>query len=149
MNEGEIKAFVDITVNYFNQIGGEPARVEPPYMRKPGDSPIHDYTGVIGISGSRKGAIYFTAKSELLASVLNAHGEIEITDAMLADMVGEIANTISGNARFYFGHEFMISVPVVLMGRPSDIRLPDNIRSFIIPISWREQKAHLLVCLEN
>lgn len=149
MNEGEIQAFVDITVNYFNQIGGEPARVEPPYMRKESDSPIHDFTGVIGISGSRKGAIYFTASSKLLANVLEAHGETQVTQEMLADMVGEIANTISGNARFYFGHEFMISVPVVLLGRPSDIRLPDNIRSFVIPLSWHGAKAHLLVCLEN
>ncbi|HPA16642.1 MAG TPA: chemotaxis protein CheX [Verrucomicrobiae bacterium] len=149
MNEGEIQAFVDITVNYFNQIGGEPARVEPPYMRKEGDSPIHDFTGVIGISGSRKGAIYFTATSNLLTNVLEAHGETQISQPMLADMVGEIANTISGNARFYFGHEFMISVPVVLLGRPSDIRLPENIRSFVIPISWHGSKAHLLVCLEN
>ena len=149
MNEGKIQAFVDITVNYFNQIGGEPARVEPPYMRKEGDSPIHDFTGVIGISGSRKGAIYFTASSKLLANVLGAHGESQVTQEMLADMVGEIANTISGNARSYFGHEFMISVPVVLLGRPSDIRLPDNIRSFVIPLSWHGAKAHLLVCLEN
>ncbi len=149
MSENEIQAFVDITVNYFNQIGGEPARVEPPFILGEHESPIHEFTGVIGISGSRKGAIYFTATAELLGRVLGAHGEREAAPPMLADMVGEIANTISGNARFYFGHEFMISVPIVLLGKPHEIRLPENIRSFVVPIYWQGHRAHLIVCLEQ
>ena len=34
----------------------------------------------------------------------------------ILDLVGEVANTISGNARKVFGREFLISVPVMIEG---------------------------------
>jgi chemotaxis protein CheX len=66
----------------------------------------------------------------------------------LKDLVGEIANTISGNVRQAYGSDFMISVPVVVEGQAKDIKLPDNIQSFVVPLTWREHKTFLVVCLE-
>jgi chemotaxis protein CheX len=66
----------------------------------------------------------------------------------MCDLVGEVANTISGNARKDFGKDFMISVPQVVAGEPEKVAPPDNMRSFVIPINWRSHSAQLVVCLE-
>ena len=66
----------------------------------------------------------------------------------IKDLVGEIANTISGNVRQAYGSDFMISVPVVIEGKAKDIKLPENIQSFVIPITWKDYKSFLVVCLE-
>ena len=72
----------------------------------------------------------------------------EISSADIKDLIGEIANTIAGNVRQAYGSEFMISVPVVIEGKAKDIKLPDDIQTFVIPITWRGFKSFLVVCLE-
>ena len=66
----------------------------------------------------------------------------------IKDLVGEIANTISGNVRQAYGSDFMISVPVVIEGQAKDIKLPEDIKSFVIPLTWHNHKSYLVVCLE-
>jgi len=65
----------------------------------------------------------------------------------MRDLVGEVANTISGNARRDFGGDFVISVPSVLSGEPQAIAPKSGTRSFIIPINWRSHSAKLVVSL--
>lgn len=48
-------------------------------------------------------------------------GEKEADDALIQDVIGEVANTISGNARRAFGPGFMISVPLIVEGQPQRI----------------------------
>jgi chemotaxis protein CheX len=64
-------------------------------------------------------------------------------------MVGEIANTISGNAREELGSAFMISTPVVLEEKPRRLQLSDRIPSFVIPITWKEHRSHLVISIEE
>ena len=42
----------------------------------------------------------------------------------------------------------MISVPVVIDGQPERIKLPENLRSFIIPVTWRSYEAAIIISLE-
>jgi chemotaxis protein CheX len=84
----------------------------------------------------------------MLTVLLMRMGETELTEENMADLVGEVANTISGNARRDFGKDFMISVPQVVTGDPERVSIPDNTRSFVIPINWRSHAAQLVVCLE-
>ena len=63
--------------------------------------------------------------------------------------MGEVANTIAGNARSELGEEFEISVPFVLKGAPSEISLPRRDRSFVVPLNWRGQEAAIVVCLSK
>ncbi len=148
MNETDLQKFIEIAVNYFDGFGVGPAAVSPPHLKTDRNS-ISDFTGVIGISGSHRGAVYFTATEPLLRTALRALGEEHPTANLCADLVGEIANTIAANSRSHFGSSFMISVPVVLRGRPDEIRLPQDLRTFIIPIHWSGASAHLLICLEQ
>ena len=108
-----------------------------------------EYTGIIGISGKRKGSVYITTAEGMLKELAKIilHLE-EVTVEEIKDLVGEIANTISGNVRRAYGSDFMISVPVVIEGKAKDIKLPEDIKSFVIPLTWRDYKSYLVVCLE-
>ena len=65
------------------------------------------------------------------------------------DLVGEVANIISGNARSVFGHEFMISVPAMIEGAPGAIHLPSQLRSYVIPVYWKSYHAAVVICLQE
>ena len=59
MNDQDVNVFIDSVVNYFNQVSGERPEVFAPYLRGE-ESPALDFTGIIGISGPHRGAVYFT-----------------------------------------------------------------------------------------
>ena len=149
MTDEEIKVFIDGVVRYFQRTTGEAAEIDPPYIKGGEDSVTLDFTGVIGISGRHRGAVYFTSGAEQLTELLRRLGETEIGFDELEDLVGEVANTIAGNARQYFGSEFLISVPIVLFGRPDKISFPRHLKSFVIPITWRSHRSYLIICLER
>ena len=149
MKEQKLQIFVSIITNYFNQFGTEELIVDTPYLLENQQPKVHDYTGVIGISGVQKGVVYFSATSALLAIILDSMGETDKSEDNLVELAGEVANTVSGNARNEFGAEFHISVPLVFKGSPQSIILPKNGRSFIIPVSWRGQIGEIVVCLQD
>ncbi|MGP4713628.1 MULTISPECIES: chemotaxis protein CheX [unclassified Psychrobacter] len=149
MKEQKLQIFLDIISHYFNQFGSEEMVVDTPYLLEGKPPKVLDYTGVIGISGAQKGVVYFSATRKLLSSILSSMGERDTSEAMYIDLAGEVANTIAGNARTEFGSEFHISVPFVFKGAPQSIVLPDDERSFIIPITWLSQIGEIVVCLED
>lgn len=149
MNENDINVFVQGATHYFQHVSDEPAMVQVPYLISHNESLIYDYTGIIGISGNRRGNVYFTAPRQMLKYLLLVQGETETSDENCTDLVGEIANTLSGNARRDLGKEFMISVPVVLQGKPDQLLLSKENRSFVIPIQWRQYTSALVVSLEK
>jgi chemotaxis protein CheX len=145
MNEEQLRAFVQIVQHFFAQLAGRPAEVGTPFLGDPGSLPRFDFTGVIGISGSRHGCVYFTAPRELLRALLLHVGETQISDANLADLAGEIANTLAGNARRDFGQEFVISVPEVLQGAAQAIPVPKDVKAYVIPLRWHKHDAALVI----
>ena len=148
MNESDLHFFIDSTINYFDEVTGEQAVTGIPYLK--GKEPIVlDYSGIIGISGKRKGCVYITTTREMLESLAKIIlGQENASNETVKDLTGEIANTISGNVREAYGSSFMISVPVVIEGKAKDIKLPENVQAFIIPITWKDFKSYLVVCLE-
>jgi len=148
MKETDLHFFIDSTVNYFEEVTKEKASTGIPYI-KGKDPVVSDFTGIIGISGKRKGSIYITATSEMLKTVAQIILNInDVGNEDIKDLVGEIANTISGNVRQAYGSDFMISVPVVVEGHAKGIKMPDEVQAFVIPITWKEFQAFLVVCLE-
>ncbi|HSI82494.1 MAG: chemotaxis protein CheX [Candidatus Methylacidiphilales bacterium] len=149
MTESELQVFIDGTTRYFGRTTRRPAIVDPPFL-KGEESFLLDYTGVIGISGKQRGTIYFSATTDMLSELILSMGAglPYMEDSSLRDMVGEVTNTISGNARKEFGGMFMISVPVVVKGNQAGLYMPSNLTSFVIPVIWGAHKAFLVVCLE-
>lgn len=148
MTENDLNCFVSTVINYFEKIDGEKAVMGLPYIKK--EDPVAlEFTGLIGISGPRRGGIYFTSGPQLLSELTKSIMGMEDDDPdTLLDMVGELTNTIAGNVRQYFGPEFMISVPMLIRGKPEDILLKLKPPVFVIPLTWKGKKAFLVVGLE-
>src|ERR1700745_3495040 len=147
MHDNDIQVFINGVRWYFDSIKRDVRGViEPPFI-KDQERPFLEYTGIIGISGKAHGAVCFTANGVMLEKILGFLNESPGSQEMLRDLVGEIANTLSGNAREEFGRDFLISVPVVATGNDSKFRFPEDGRNYVIPIIWQSEKAYLLVCL--
>ena len=147
MDEEELRAFIEIVNQYFERQTGRLPELGNPYLGDPAALPMYDFTGVIGISGARPGCVYFTAHRDLLRQLLLHVGEADVSDNNLCDLVGEIANTISGNARRHFGPNFMISVPVVVAGNARAIQVPKDIKAYILPLKWHKLEAAMIASL--
>ncbi len=148
MDEQQLQVFIDGAVRYFDTVSDTGAEVGSPYLVEGRFPKALEFSGLIGISGKSKGVVYFTASKALLVHVLAALGEPDMGAENLSDMVGEIANTLSGNARKQFGKDFMISVPVVVTGDSANIKIPEGIKSYAIPINWRGHEAFLIISIE-
>lgn len=144
MTEQDMTVFVNSVLTYFERISGEPATTGIP-RQKEDDSVMLDYTGIIGISGHRKGCVYFTTTGDMLRDVVSAVlGEETADESATQNMAGEIANTIAGYAQESLGEGFLISVPVVVRGKAQDVTLPD-VPSIVLPVDWRGNRAYLVV----
>ena len=149
VNEAEIRTFVVGATHYFEVAARQSAAIGSPYLVTEGTPTVHEYSGLIGVSGKRTGTVCFTAPRAMLMVLLMRMNETDTSDENMRDLVGEVANTISGNARRDFGRDFEISVPEVHTSpKGGRVPMPANVRSFVIPINWRSHSAKLIVCLE-
>ncbi|BCE03275.1 chemotaxis protein CheX [Marinicellulosiphila megalodicopiae] len=148
MDETQIQVFVDGVLHFFKQLNIDHIDVGTPYLMENQNATSFDLTGVIGISGPKKGCVYFSSPVILLKHLLLKIGEKDTSEHNLLDLVGEVANTISGNARRAFGSEFMISVPLSINGTPDQMHLPAGTRSYVIPIYWKAYSAVVVVCVQ-
>jgi chemotaxis protein CheX len=146
-DEREIGTFVEGTTRYFEVSAQQPATIGSPFLVTSGTPEISDYTGLITVSGRRSGVVYFTAPRGMLIVMLMKMNESDVSHDNLCDLVGEIANTISGNARRDFGRDFKISAPSIVSGATKQVDLPGGCRPIVIPINWRSHSARLVVCL--
>lgn len=149
MKAKDLAVFVDGIANYFNSTTDQAASVGTPFLSKEVNEHINDFTGVIGISGSYKGSIFFSAPRILLMHVLSNMGLVSTKDDKLMDLVGEISNTVSGNARKEFGENFNITVPITIQGKPEGLAVSDIVNIYVIPIEWNQQRANLIVSIEE
>lgn len=145
LNIEDLQVFIDGVLNYFAQISDEAAEVRIPYLLKD-DLIMDEYTGMINISGDRKGMIYFSAPRAMLRHILLSLGENGNDDVLYSDLIGEIANIISGNARRKLGSNFNITVPDIV--RNEIIHMVDeNVHQFAIPIRWKVYTSSLVIRL--
>jgi chemotaxis protein CheX len=147
MNDQDIQVFITGVRRYFESLRKDlRVVIEPPFI-KDEEKPFLEYTGIIGVSGKAYGAVCFTANGVMLENILRFLNEAPINGELICDLVGEIANTLSGNAREEFGSDFLISVPIVSTGGNVHFQFPRDCRNYVIPIIWQTEKAYLLVCL--
>ena len=147
LKEAEIRTFIEGATRYFEISGGQAASLGSPYLVTDGNPGAYTFTGVITISGARRGIVYFTAPSGMLTVLLMRMQETDTSTENFRDLVGEVANTIAGNARREFGKTFLVSVPHVVAPGEETAAMP-HARSYVIPINWRSHSAKLVVCLE-
>ncbi len=145
--ERRLKTFIDVTVRYFERITSEEAVVDVPSIDF-GERALLDFTGVIRISGPASGLVYVTAPTAMLEALLRVTGETDVQPRLLGDFVGEMANTISSNARRDFGPAFEVSVPKVLChGDVFPYAFPPV--AFVLPIQWRNFSCQIVIAVEE
>ncbi len=149
MKEEELQVFLEGVQNYFTQMAGEEVFVGTPYLIENDIPEAQQYSGVISITGRHKGIVYFTAPGDMVRRLLDLMAEPDLSENNMMDLVGEVANTISGNARKKFGERFEISVPFVIRGAPDQSLLRRQDRSFIIPLEWKMHRAAIVVSLHK
>lgn len=147
MRKNEIQVFVDGAINFFATVCDEPAQIASPHLLENLDGNILEFSGIIGITGSYSGNVIFTASSSMLKEVLEQYNGVEFRDELLIDLVGEIANTISGNAREVLGSNFNISPPILARGTEQEIKTAEGLQTYCIPIVWNEMRANLIVAI--
>jgi len=149
MEDDDIQIFVTGALRYFESLESDTGVViEPPFIKvKDHAKPFQEYSGIIQISGRISGVVCFTATKTMLETILNFLNQDPTNPDAVSDLVGEIANTLSGNVREKFGREFMISVPMVAVGNYVESMFSTNTMNYVIPIIWRSGKAYLLVSL--
>lgn len=149
MTESEIEIFINCIKHYFSKRSEESVIVETPYLTENINKILSDYTGIINISGSYSGKIYFTAPDSFLKQLILAHNQHEFSDALFRDAIGEITNTLSGNARKALGGQFVISVPSVAREATRDATFDAVAHSYVVPLHWFDQKASMVVSLNK
>lgn len=143
----KLSVFVSSVMAFFGQIGETLTDIDTPYLHS-NASPIgYDYSGVIRITGPLQGSVYVSAPSTMLRTLLSVMGEPDSSLTIMKDLIGEIANTLAGNARTEFGPDFIISTPQVVDGAPGHNYLPKERRSYIIPFHWRGYDAVIGICV--
>jgi hypothetical protein len=148
MQARQLQLFRSITLDYFAKLspGDEPV-LEEPYLQF-GNPALLEYASLVRIRGIYEGCLYLTSPASLLLSLLQIHGEDEVSERTLQDMCRELSNVLSGNASQAFGENWQISVPVSLgPGDFNGLKLPPS--AFVIPIRWRASTALLVVGLES
>ena len=138
----KLSVFLSSINSFFAQIDGSEVSIDTPYLNNNKTA-----IGVIKISGPLEGCVYVSAPSVMLREVINVMGEPDSSITMMKDLLGEMANTISGNARTEFGSEFIISTPQIVESAPSVSYLPRDRQSYITPFTWRGYKAVIGICI--
>lgn len=146
----DVTALLGCISDYFTSIGGQKPEFGVPYNldAQTQKYPLYGYSGHIGISGSHRGGIIITCDKEfitgLLQLVLGSGGDSE-EDSI--NMIAEMVNTVSGNARVYFGSGFEISVPTVVVGEPEEFKFVLAEPTLVIPFSWAGQRGNAIIGL--
>ena len=114
---------------------------------------LRDFHGRIDLGGRYRGNVTFAAPRALLTHVLLSIGESDYTDASHRDIVGEIANQMSGQARRHFGEAMDISPPRVIdrdqARHEANQHQAQGMAPFVIPVQWDRYEAHLVVQMEQ
>lgn len=141
--------FINTVNNYFSSLTNNASETGVPYLKDKSDLVLRDFTGMIGISGSRKGFVYITGNEGLYKELIQEFIGLEKpTSEDILDMAGELSNVVVGNLRETYGNDFMISVPAVFQGKPYKLKFPESLSVYVIPINWKSYKADVVVSLE-
>lgn len=147
LHSEDVTVFSEAIIEYFATTTGRKAEVRSAYLLDVTTPALwNDYNGYIAISGDYLGGVRFSAPREMLTHVLLAVGEQQFTDERHRDLVGEIANTLSGRARRHFGEGLEIAPPETFVAAPP-LATGTSIAPYAIPLTWHGYAADLVVQL--
>jgi chemotaxis protein CheX len=151
MTEDRVEPFRSAFERYFRDYPDfAELRAGESFLQSRDKAELLDFTGSISLSGDYRGGIYISAERPLLSRTMTVTTGIEPDDdGDLEDMVGELANTVVGNARKTFGPGLNLSVPMVISGERVSM-LMQKLESpiVVIPYTLAGARAHLGIAME-
>ena len=144
LGESELKLFVDSVRRYFKVTTSQEPQITSAYLAMEALD-AHEFNGIVSFTGNYSGHVIVSMPPRLLRELLLLQHETDVRDENLLDAVGEIANTLAGNARKVLGSALSISVPVKLQGA-AGIKARVRKHPFVITLNWNRQSA--LVCVD-
>ncbi len=147
LTEEELKMFVDSVRHYFKKTTANEPQITSAFLGT-GDIAGFEFNGIVTFSGNYNGQVIVSMPGRLLRELLLLQHETDIGDSNLLDTVGEIANTLAGNARKTLGPDLQISVPVKLQGQ-TGIRAKVREHPYVITLTWLHQPAIVCVDMER
>lgn len=149
ITEKDLQVFVDAVNHFFFHTTRDKVEIKSAYLlEKHLPSATFDVTSYITLSGDFIGRLYFSAPRAMLAHLLRLMGEHGWDNDSQLDTAGEIANTISGNARKHFGETMNISVPTTQETKSDWLQAVVSPRSYVILIKWRQYHASVVVDIQ-
>lgn len=146
----DIEILAKTVTEYFEVSTGKLAQVRSAWLLEQTEPVIRDdYNGLIKVSGGYVGSICFSAPRKLLDYLLLAAGDSQYTEEKYLDIVGEIANTLSGRARKHFGETMEISTPTAFTANAPKVKPQAAGHPYAIPILFRSLEANLVVHLNR
>jgi chemotaxis protein CheX len=149
LNQDELGAIGDAVQAYFGRLTRQGVATASSAVS--GELPEFDYTGLVAVSGTYQGCIYFTAPRLMLRYLLLAAGETLQSDRVFLGTAGEIAHSIASRASQHGGMQ--VSPPATHMGagvRNTEIgKLLRAQPSAVICIQWQALLGALVVDLQS
>lgn len=144
LKESDLRLFVDSVRRYFDVTSRITPEITSAYLGVDA-LPGHDFNGIVSFSGRYRGQVVVSLPAAALRELLLIQHERDLSHASMLDAVGEIANTLAGNARRTLGKELEISVPTVVHGRPER---PVRTRAHPYVITFRWNRYPGVVCVD-
>jgi chemotaxis protein CheX len=144
LKESDLRLFVDSVSRYFDVTSRIAPEITSAFLGV-GTLPGHDFNGIVSFSGRFIGHVIVSLPAAALKELLLIQRETDLSRANLLDAVGEIANTLAGNARKALGKDLEISVPTVVHGRSGD-EARTRKHPYVITFRWNTYPG--MVCVD-
>ncbi|THF63813.1 chemotaxis protein CheX [Pseudothauera nasutitermitis] len=147
LTEDDLQLFVDAVKHYLKATSKQEPEITSAFL---GDSSViaHEFNGIVSFMGGYSGQILVSMPEGMLRELLVLQHEHDLSETNLLDAVGEVANTLAGNARKVFGPDLEISVPTRLRGAQG-ITARVRPRPYVITFRWHRHPALVCVDLER
>ena len=131
--------FLNVTVSVFESMLNCALKRGKPFL-KDSFEPLYDVTAVIQFTGETSGAfaLSFSRQAALAAAIpMMGRHPVRIDDDVV-DVIGELANTIVGNAQAQFSQAALtLSAPSIIIGKLRCIDFPADSRPTCVPFDCK------------
>ncbi|MES2401048.1 MAG: chemotaxis protein CheX [Pseudomonadota bacterium] len=147
LNEDDLKMFVNSIKRYLQVTTRQEPQITSAFLGTH-DVEGFEFNGIVTFSGSYNGHVVVSMPPKLVREILLLQHETDLSDGNLLDAVGEIANTLAGNARKALGSDLQISVPIKLQG-VHGIKARVRKHPYVITLRWNHHLAMVCVDMER
>ena len=147
LSENDLRLFVDSIKHYLSTTTRQEPQITSAFLGT-GDIDGFEFNGIVTFSGSYNGQVVVSMPAKLVRELLLLQHETDLSDGNLLDAVGEIANTLAGNARKTLGSGQEISVPIKMQGALG-IKARVRKHPFVITLRWNHHEAMVCVDMER